>query len=112
LTLVVPTGDRFQVLNAGGYGAVAAVPDYLGIHRSDGIICIQIALARGRTTEQNKALYARIAELLRTDLRIRRDDLLTNLVEAPRRTGRSAEARQGEAQFADDFPAHLRELVT
>jgi 4-oxalocrotonate tautomerase len=107
--LGVPAGDRFQVLTDGGPGTVACDPHYLDIHRSDGIICIQITLARGRTTDQKKALYARIADLLHDELDLRRDDILINLIEV---TPQDWSFGRGEAQFADDLPPHLRQLAT
>jgi phenylpyruvate tautomerase PptA (4-oxalocrotonate tautomerase family) len=38
-------------------------PDYLGVHRDDGVVYIDITMRAGRTDEQKKALYGRLAEL-------------------------------------------------
>jgi hypothetical protein len=39
-------------------------PGYLGIERTDGIVFVQVFLSAGRSTEQKKAFYARVASLL------------------------------------------------
>ncbi len=51
---------------------------------SDGVIFIQITLNAGRTVEAKKALYARIAQLLREVPGVRPEDILVNLVEVPK----------------------------
>ncbi|MGY6655753.1 tautomerase family protein [Amycolatopsis sp. TRM77291] len=59
-TLGIPDDDRFQVLN--GQSALK-YDDYLGIHRDEGVVYVAITMRQGRTDEQKKALYRRIAEL-------------------------------------------------
>lgn len=49
--------------------------------RSDGVLLIQITLSAGRTLEVRKALFARIAELLRESPGIRPEDVFVSLVE-------------------------------
>jgi 4-oxalocrotonate tautomerase len=39
-------------------------PGYLGIERTDEIVFVQVFLSAGRSTEQKKAFYARVASLL------------------------------------------------
>jgi phenylpyruvate tautomerase PptA (4-oxalocrotonate tautomerase family) len=104
--LGIPEGDHFQVI-ADAPGTVVYDPDYLGVQRTDDIVLIQITLARGRTTDQKKALYARIAELLHSGLGVRPDDVLINLIEVGPQDWSFG---NGKAQFADDLPAHLRGL--
>jgi phenylpyruvate tautomerase PptA (4-oxalocrotonate tautomerase family) len=55
----------FQVLTShdGTTGTFRYDPDYLGVHRDDGLVYIDITMRAGRTNEQKKALYVRIAEL-------------------------------------------------
>ena len=48
---------------AGTTGTVRYDPDYLGVHRDDGVVYVDITMRAGRTDEQKKALYARLAEL-------------------------------------------------
>jgi 4-oxalocrotonate tautomerase len=80
-TINVPEHDRFQVIADHPTEGLIYDPGYLGINRTDDIVFIQITLNAGRTLEQKKALYARIAALLSEDLGIRPQDVLINLVE-------------------------------
>jgi phenylpyruvate tautomerase PptA (4-oxalocrotonate tautomerase family) len=61
----IPADDLFQVLAShdGTSGMFRYDPDYLGVHRDDGLVYIDITMRAGRTSDQKKALYARIAEL-------------------------------------------------
>lgn len=60
----VPPDDRFQILTShDGTTSRLHYDDYLGVHRDDGIVYIAITLRAGRTPQQKKALYRRIAEL-------------------------------------------------
>src|SRR5262245_57272066 len=60
----VPALDRFQVITEHAPDNLIYDPTYLDIQRTDDIVFIQITLNTGRTTDQKKALYARIAERL------------------------------------------------
>jgi 4-oxalocrotonate tautomerase len=55
--------------------------NYLGIARSDDLVIIQITANNTRTTQQKKALFARIVERLRQSPGLRPEDVLINLVE-------------------------------
>jgi len=61
----IPADDLFQVLTShdGTAGTFRYDPDYLGVHRDDGIVYVDITMRSGRTDAQKKALYAQIAEL-------------------------------------------------
>jgi phenylpyruvate tautomerase PptA (4-oxalocrotonate tautomerase family) len=80
-TISMPEHDRFQVITDHPADGLLYDPSYLGINRTDGIVFIQITLNAGRTLEQKKALYARIAELLAKESGIRPEDVLISLVE-------------------------------
>ena len=80
-TINMPEHDRFQVITDHPADGLLYDPSYLGINRTDDIVFIQITLNAGRTLEQKKALYARIAELLAIELGIRPEDVFINLVE-------------------------------
>lgn len=80
-TVQMPEHDRFQVITEHLRDGLIYDPSYLGIDRTDGVVFIQIALNKGRTLEQKKALYARIAELLAKEPGVRPEDVLINLVE-------------------------------
>jgi 4-oxalocrotonate tautomerase family enzyme len=61
----IPADDLFQVLTShdGTTSTFRYDPDYLGVHRDDGIVFVDITMRAGRTDEQKKNLYAKIAEL-------------------------------------------------
>jgi phenylpyruvate tautomerase PptA (4-oxalocrotonate tautomerase family) len=77
----VPQNDRFQVVNEHDADNFLFDADYLGIHRSDDLIMIQITWNEGRTMEQKKTLFKAIAEGLKTAVGVRLEDVLINLVE-------------------------------
>jgi phenylpyruvate tautomerase PptA (4-oxalocrotonate tautomerase family) len=80
-TINMPEHDRFQVIADHSAEGLVYDPSYLGINRTDDIVFIEITLNAGRTLDQKKALYARIAELLAQEPGIRPEDVLINLVE-------------------------------
>ena len=80
-TIAMPEHDRFQVITDHPADGLLYDPAYLGIHRTDDIVFIQITLNAGRSLDQKKALYARIAKLLAKEPGIRPEDVLINLVE-------------------------------
>jgi 4-oxalocrotonate tautomerase len=79
-TFGVPEKDRFQVLSEHEPGDLVYDAEYLGIARTDGLVMIQITCSAGRSLEQKRLLYRRIAEHL-SELGVRREDVLINLVE-------------------------------
>lgn len=81
LSVGVPEADRFQVINEHDAGNFLFDPVYLGIHRSDNLVIIQITWNEGRTIEQKKMLYKAIADGLSATPGIRPEDVLINLVE-------------------------------
>jgi phenylpyruvate tautomerase PptA (4-oxalocrotonate tautomerase family) len=80
-TIGVPQGDRFQLITEHDPSGLVVDPGYLGIARGDGIVIIQATISEGRSVEQKKALYRRIAERLNAELRVRIEDVFINLVE-------------------------------
>jgi 4-oxalocrotonate tautomerase len=80
-TIKIPEQDRFQIVTEHDDGTLVYDPSYLGISRSDGVVLIQITLSAGRTVEVRKALFARIAQLLRESPGVRPEDVFVNLVE-------------------------------
>lgn len=83
-TINVPADDRFQIFTEHRPDGLVFDPGYLGIDRSDGFLAIQITLNLGRTLEQKRALYAKIAANLAENPGIRTEDVLVNLVEVPK----------------------------
>jgi phenylpyruvate tautomerase PptA (4-oxalocrotonate tautomerase family) len=82
-TVDVPEEDRFQLITEHEPGELVFDPGYLGIRRTEGIVLIQITFSAGRSLEQKRLLYRRIAEGL-ADAGVRREDVWINLVEVPR----------------------------
>jgi phenylpyruvate tautomerase PptA (4-oxalocrotonate tautomerase family) len=75
----VPEKDRFQVIAEHGAEGLIYEPAYLDIAKTNAVVFVQITFTQGRTVEQKKAFYARLAELL--DGTVRREDFLISLVE-------------------------------
>jgi len=96
-TITIPPLDRFQVIAEHGAEGLIYDPTYLDIARTDDVIFIQIALNAGRTVEQKRALYARIAALLADGPGVRPQDVLINLVEVARENWSFGD---GVAQYA------------
>ena len=77
----VPPQDRFQIVSEHGADGLIYDPEYLGIHRTDDIVIVQVTWNLGRTLETKKLLYARMAELVKERVGLRPEDLFVNLVE-------------------------------
>jgi phenylpyruvate tautomerase PptA (4-oxalocrotonate tautomerase family) len=80
-TINVPENDNFQIISEHETNGLIYNPDYLGIHRSNGIIIIQVTLNEGRTTEMKKAFYKMVSERLHQELGLSKEDIFINLVE-------------------------------
>jgi phenylpyruvate tautomerase PptA (4-oxalocrotonate tautomerase family) len=96
-TIQVPPSDRFQIITEHPEDGLIYDSGYLGIERTDEVIFVQITLNAGRSTEQKRALFARIAEILAENPGVRRQDVLINLVEVARENWSFGE---GKAQYA------------
>jgi phenylpyruvate tautomerase PptA (4-oxalocrotonate tautomerase family) len=80
-TADVPQNDRFQIIGEHAAADFIFDPDYLGIHRTNDLIMIQITWNEGRTLAQKEALFKAIAEGLAGSLKVRPEDVFINLVE-------------------------------
>jgi 4-oxalocrotonate tautomerase len=80
-------------------------PSFLDVQRTDAIVMIQITLAAGRTADAKRTLYRTIAERLAAEPGIRPEDVFVSLLEVP---VENFSFGNGEAQFADRLPPHLR----
>src|SRR2546430_15030159 len=90
-TINVPGNDHFQIITQHDENSLIYDPTYLDIPRSDGIIFIQVTLNEGRTVELKKLFYRTVAERLHTELGVRPEDVLINLVEVKKENWRSEE---------------------
>jgi phenylpyruvate tautomerase PptA (4-oxalocrotonate tautomerase family) len=96
-TINVPANDRFQVIEEHSAEEMNFDRDYLGIHRSNDCVFIQVTLNGGRTLEMKQAFYKFIADELHARLKVRREDVLINLVEVVKENWSFG---NGEAQYA------------
>jgi phenylpyruvate tautomerase PptA (4-oxalocrotonate tautomerase family) len=94
--LSVPSHDRFQVITEHGKGGPSFDRDYLGVHRSDDCIFLQITLNSGRSVELKQSFYKAIADRLHDGVKLRREDVFINLVEVPKENWSYG---NGEAQY-------------
>src|SRR6266567_8058391 len=94
--LDVPVRDQFQVISEHAPDHLVYNPGYLNVERTDDIVFIQVTLSTGRSTEQKRAFYARLAELLQEDPGIRPQDVTIHLVE---NTREDCSFGNGEAQY-------------
>ena len=79
--LNVPKDDRFQIITEHPGPGLIYDRDYLGVHRSDDCIFIQITLSAGRSVEAKQRFYKAVADGLHEELKLRREDVFINLVE-------------------------------
>jgi phenylpyruvate tautomerase PptA (4-oxalocrotonate tautomerase family) len=96
-TLNVPDKDRFQVITEKSKDGLLFDREYLGIHRTDDCILIQITLNGGRTVEMKKEFYKAVADGLHEALNVRREDVLISLIEVDKVNWSFG---NGEAQYA------------
>ena len=97
--IAIPPDDRFQVITEHPPEALIYDPQYLGIHRSERIVLVQITMSFGRKPQQKRKLYKRMAEILAESPGLRPQDLLINLVET---SWENWSFGNGEAQYQKD----------
>jgi phenylpyruvate tautomerase PptA (4-oxalocrotonate tautomerase family) len=83
-TVGVPSDERFQCFAQHDREDLVFDPHYRGIERGEGFIAIQVTLIAGRTPEKKQALFKAIADGLHSQVGVRREDVLINLVEVAR----------------------------
>lgn len=94
--LNVPEDDAFMAITEHEPANFRCGNAY-GVARSDDALLIQITVFASRTTEQKKALYRRIADLLGESPGIRPEDVFVNVLDAPKENW---SVGNGIAQFA------------
>jgi len=92
----VPKDDRFQIVTEHPKAELLFDRDYLGIHRSDDCIFVQITLSSGRTVEMKQRFYKAVADGLHETLMLRREDVFINLFEVSKENWSFG---NGEAQY-------------
>ncbi len=82
--LGAPKNDRFQVIAEHGPEDFIFDPEFLGIHRTQGCIFVQLTLVSGRTLDQKRAFYKQVVDKLHDRLSVRRKDVVIGLVPVER----------------------------
>jgi len=99
--LNAPKDDLFQIITEHPKAGLHFDRNYLGVHRSDDCIFVQITLNSGRTMEMKQRFYKAVAGGLHEGLKLRREDVFINLVEVPKENWSFG---NGEAQYAPATP--------
>jgi 4-oxalocrotonate tautomerase len=94
--LNVPEHDRFQVITEHRKDGLSFDREYLGVHRSDDCVFLQITLNAGRSVELKQRFYKALADNLHEAINLRREDVLINLVEVSKENWSFG---NGEAQY-------------
>jgi phenylpyruvate tautomerase PptA (4-oxalocrotonate tautomerase family) len=71
-----PADDRFQLIHQHGRDEFIYDSTYLGLHRTDDLVVINIIAGNWRDTAQKKALYRAITDNLVADPGLRPEDVL------------------------------------
>ena len=100
-TVHIREGDRFQTVTEHdaaefGYGA-----DFLGIHRSDDLVQIQIFWSPGKSAAVKQAMYKAIVARLEKNPGVRPEDVMICVFEAP---AENWSFGNGETQFYHPQP--------
>jgi len=93
----IPVKDRFHVITERDTDSLLYDNSYLDIPRTNNIVMVQVTMSRGRTLEQKRMIYKRMAEILAEKPGLRPQDLLVNLVEVEKENWSFG---NGEAQYA------------
>jgi 4-oxalocrotonate tautomerase len=80
----IPEDDKFQVITEHAPEELNVADSYLGNRYSSDIILIQITMSTGRPIELKKAFYRRVVDDIHNQLKMRREDVVINLVEVGR----------------------------
>ena len=96
--IAIPPDDHFQVITEHSASDLIYDPQYLGVHRSDRVVFVQITLSAGRKPQQKRKLYKRMAEMLAESPGLPPQDLVINLVET---VWENWSFGKGEAQYMD-----------
>ena len=96
-----PKDDLFQIITEHPQARLQFDREFLGIHRSDDCIFVQITLNSGRTVEMKQRFYKAVADGLHESLKLRREDVFISLVEVSKENWSFG---NGEAQYAPATP--------
>jgi 4-oxalocrotonate tautomerase len=91
-----PQNDLFQIITEHPQAGLQFDRDFLGVHRSDDCIFLQITLNAGRTVEMKERFYKAVADGLHETLKLRKEDVFISLVEVAKENWSFG---NGEAQY-------------
>jgi 4-oxalocrotonate tautomerase len=91
-----PAGDLFQIITEHPQAGLQFDRDFLGVHRSDDCIFVQITLNSGRTVEMKQRFYQAVADGVHAGLKVRREDIFISLIEVVKENWSFG---NGEAQY-------------
>jgi phenylpyruvate tautomerase PptA (4-oxalocrotonate tautomerase family) len=80
-TINVPEDDKFQIITEHPPEQLNYASSYLGVPHKPGIVFIQVTMNAGRTVAMKQAFFKEIAEQLHAQLKLRKEDVIINLVE-------------------------------
>ena len=81
----VPEEDYFQIVTPHtAESELRITPAFLGVDHTNNALFIQLTVAEGRTVEQKRALYAKIASSIGARGHVRPQDVIINLIEVKR----------------------------
>jgi phenylpyruvate tautomerase PptA (4-oxalocrotonate tautomerase family) len=95
--LNAPKNDHFQIITEHPNAGLQFDRNYLGVHRSNDCVFLQITLNAGRMIEMKQRFYKVVADGLHERLNLRREDVFINLVEVAKENWSFG---NGEAQYA------------
>jgi phenylpyruvate tautomerase PptA (4-oxalocrotonate tautomerase family) len=96
-TIGVPADDRFQVIVGHSDAELSVTPGYLGIAHGPDVVLVQLTISIGRSVEQKRALFRRVADAIAATGVVRAEDVIVNLVEVAKENWSFG---NGEAQYA------------
>lgn len=96
--LAIPPDDRFQVISEHSPSGLIYDPQYLGVHRTDRVVLVQITMSFGRKPQQKRKLFQRMSEILAEAPGLAPEDLVINLVET---SWENWSFGKGQAQYMD-----------
>jgi 4-oxalocrotonate tautomerase len=100
--IAIPAGDRFQVIESLGEDLIVD-PNFLGIHRDDGAVLVEIHLVAGRSVDKKRALYRDIAANLEK-VGVEKRNVFVHLLET---TLENLSFGNGVAQYVENPPTHV-----
>jgi phenylpyruvate tautomerase PptA (4-oxalocrotonate tautomerase family) len=77
----VPLNDRFIVVSEHDIDNFQFDPSYLGIHRNENLVIIQITWNEGRSVEQKQTLFKAICDGLARSPGVQPENVFINLIE-------------------------------